>query len=290
MFCTKCGAPMPDNAKFCAKCGAPSPDAETPLIRPPQSPPPKKSHTVTVLAIVVAALLVAVLIVALSIAPSLRGDKSSSHPAAADAAPEAGTAPPSALILAPVASVPPAVTDVNTLLGAYGAEDGSGYVEAVRSGTDSLRLAYYQGEDTVFNGTILLPDSTDVTFYSGNTQWYITFYPDQDRLALSSDHDAVVRYFSASIAASDGAYLYPSDAQRITAAELDGLDRHTIYLIRNEIFARRGYVFQSGELQDYFGQKVWYAPDPNFTTDQFSPIEQDNIDTITAYESEKGWR
>lgn len=34
-------------------------------------------------------------------------------------------------------------------------------------------------------------------------------------------------------------------------------------LLRNEIFARKGYVFNSATLQKYFSDKDWYTPNPN---------------------------
>ncbi|WP_158974306.1 YARHG domain-containing protein [Cellulophaga sp. L1A9] len=34
-------------------------------------------------------------------------------------------------------------------------------------------------------------------------------------------------------------------------------------IIRNEVFARKGYVFQSKDLQEYFSKQIWYKADPN---------------------------
>ena len=40
----------------------------------------------------------------------------------------------------------------------------------------------------------------------------------------------------------------------------------------------------------YFGQKDWYQPDPNFTADSLNAIETANKDFLVKYETDMGWR
>ncbi len=89
---------------------------------------------------------------------------------------------------------------------------------------------------------------------------------------------------------TDGDFLYPSDKKIITFSELDEYTKEEIALIRNEIYARRGYIFQLQEYARYFESKDWYTPNPNFNEAMFSEIEKANKDIIVEYETRKGWR
>lgn len=66
---------------------------------------------------------------------------------------------------------------------------------------------------------------------------------------------------------------------------LEALSKFQLRLLRNEIYARHGYVFQSKELNDYFSKKSWYKPDPSIREIKLSEIEQTNIDLIKSYEN-----
>jgi hypothetical protein len=54
--------------------------------------------------------------------------------------------------------------------------------------------------------------------------------------------------------------------------------------LRNEIYARRGKVFQSKWMNDYFASFTWYKPDPKFDEKILTPVERRNLRTILAYE------
>ena len=84
-------------------------------------------------------------------------------------------------------------------------------------------------------------------------------------------------------------HFWPLDQFAISTADLDRLTRDEIDIIRNETFARHGYVFTSEAWADFFDDYDWYEPDPSFTEEGFSKLEKQNIDTIVLYEQEKGW-
>lgn len=88
----------------------------------------------------------------------------------------------------------------------------------------------------------------------------------------------------------DEDYLFPSDSEYITREYLDGLTRDEVALVRNEIYARHGYIFGSEPYKSYFGEKDWYYPNSSFSDSIFNAIERANKDFIVKYESEKGWR
>lgn len=90
---------------------------------------------------------------------------------------------------------------------------------------------------------------------------------------------------------SSSNYLFPSDTKYITKADLDGLTKDEVALIRNEIYARHGYIFTTNKtVKAYFESQSWYKPNSNFSESMFNEIERANKDFIVKYEKEKGWR
>lgn len=93
----------------------------------------------------------------------------------------------------------------------------------------------------------------------------------------------------------ENAYLWPTNSQYITDADLDGFSRKEIMLMRNELYARYGCSFRDEEIRNYFLSRDWYTPDPellavNFSIELFNDYEKSNLNTILSYERMKGWR
>ena len=84
-------------------------------------------------------------------------------------------------------------------------------------------------------------------------------------------------------------YLFPSDTQYLTESDLSGLSKFDTGLIRNEIFARKGYVFKNDPYKSYFNSQAWYKPNPSAKI-KLNDIEKYNNDFILAYERSQGWR
>lgn len=55
-------------------------------------------------------------------------------------------------------------------------------------------------------------------------------------------------------------------------------------IVRNEIFARKGWRFSSADLDQYFRDKAWYKPAADNSRIQFTPMEQLNADVIKGNE------
>lgn len=85
-------------------------------------------------------------------------------------------------------------------------------------------------------------------------------------------------------------YLFPSDSVYITYSDLYGLSQDEVAFIRNEIYARHGYMFQTEPYKSYFAAKSWYSPNPYFDESYFNSIEKANKDFIVEYEKSMGWR
>ncbi|MBR2835831.1 MAG: YARHG domain-containing protein [Coriobacteriales bacterium] len=92
-----------------------------------------------------------------------------------------------------------------------------------------------------------------------------------------------------SLMADNTSVLPQSSSVLLTNADVSNLSRYQLYIARNEIYARHGYIFAQQDLRDYFAQKIWYQP--SIPADQFdddtllSYIEETNIGKILEYEN-----
>ena len=83
-------------------------------------------------------------------------------------------------------------------------------------------------------------------------------------------------------------YIFPdSNSRYLTDEDLSGYSSDQLELAKNEIYARRGRIFDSQELNDYFYSKPWYygriLPE-DFSSDVFNKYELANITLLDGYE------
>ncbi len=67
--------------------------------------------------------------------------------------------------------------------------------------------------------------------------------------------------------------------------DLKSLSSSQLYFLRNEFYARKGYIFKKETLAEFFGNFDWYSPSSKDVT--FSEIEVKNITLISQLEKEK---
>ena len=79
---------------------------------------------------------------------------------------------------------------------------------------------------------------------------------------------------------------YPeSSFVKLSLEELTELPKTELKIIRNEIFARNGYIFKSGgKMDNYFSKKEWYRLVNKKDNIKFSDIEKYNIELILKLE------
>jgi YARHG domain len=83
--------------------------------------------------------------------------------------------------------------------------------------------------------------------------------------------------------------IYPEGSTRLlTAADVEGLDLWDLKVMRNEIFARHGYIFKTKEMIQYFNQQDWYNPMFPDVSSKLSNIENKNVAFIKAFENQAG--
>lgn len=78
-------------------------------------------------------------------------------------------------------------------------------------------------------------------------------------------------------------YLVAPD-RVLSEAELQGRSKAELRVMRNEIFARHGRIFQSADLSAYFSAKPWYKQDPNYADSMLSEVDKQNMKILQERE------
>lgn len=82
---------------------------------------------------------------------------------------------------------------------------------------------------------------------------------------------------------------FPEASIRVLeAAEVKEMKLRDLKLMRNEIFARYGYIFRkNGAMETHFREKEWYQPQHENVTSYLTSIERKNIELIQKTEKNK---
>lgn len=75
--------------------------------------------------------------------------------------------------------------------------------------------------------------------------------------------------------------------ERVATAELAGLSKATLRLLRNTVYARHGRTFDSDDLQAYFNKQSWYKANPGFKDSMMTANDKANVETIGAEEKRR---
>jgi len=121
------------------------------------------------------------------------------------------------------------------------------------------------------NGKWLIDDYYD---YKKNFKIYLTGTDDQK--ASSSNNNL----------GNNGSFNILSN-RRLSEADLSGMSKKELEIMRNSIYARYGYQFKREDLLDYFSQYSWYNPttsDMGAIYNQMNDNEKYNIDFIKSHE------
>ncbi|MEW6426934.1 MAG: TolC family protein [Thermodesulfobacteriota bacterium] len=78
---------------------------------------------------------------------------------------------------------------------------------------------------------------------------------------------------------------YPEASLRPLGEEdLAGMTGSELRILRNEIFARHGYIFSNPEVAEYFNGQPWYSPRSRDVYAQLRPVERDNLAFVKAHD------
>lgn len=70
----------------------------------------------------------------------------------------------------------------------------------------------------------------------------------------------------------------------LTQSDIAGLQRTELRRLRNTVYARHGRIFERMELQQYFDGRPWYKKRADYTDNDLSPVDRDNINLIRTAE------
>ena len=87
----------------------------------------------------------------------------------------------------------------------------------------------------------------------------------------------------------DRDFIFPdSDSVELTYNDLNSLSVEELFIARNEMFARYGYIFDdNSNLTKFFKSKKWYSPNSNYYGKLYSQVEEDNCKLIKTVEFTK---
>ncbi|WP_367567066.1 YARHG domain-containing protein [Lacrimispora sp.] len=83
--------------------------------------------------------------------------------------------------------------------------------------------------------------------------------------------------------------LLNSDSHYYKRSNLESFPKVILYLAKNEIYARHGYIFMNDELSNYFKKQTWYSPTikaSEFSDDVFNEYEVANLQLLVDMLSE----
>lgn len=68
--------------------------------------------------------------------------------------------------------------------------------------------------------------------------------------------------------------------------DLEVINNQALKYLRNQFFARRGYIFKTEAMKEYFGKKPWYTPDHEDVSNLLSTEEKHNAELIKQFEDQ----
>ena len=259
MFCTNCGAKVPDGTKFCTSCGAAlgrqparSGDTASMPVADPQ-PTTRVSGYVP--------------------APPVPSSASAPREKAGAAGVVAVAVVMSLVALAAVVALV-VVLDPFGLRGTEGSDEVVQTQQEQPAGQTNEQDA--EKDDDAAASDDAAPSGGD------NNVVVVVGQDEQDAEDADPQED------------SSTYILSDSGSHRYTDGELSDLSDWELYLARNEIFARRGREFRNEDLQRYFESKSWYTP--TYSPDDFdarasellNDVERANAETILKLEQSRG--
>ncbi|MCC0719086.1 MULTISPECIES: YARHG domain-containing protein [unclassified Clostridioides] len=108
-----------------------------------------------------------------------------------------------------------------------------------------------------------------------------------DKKSNKSDSGSSSNTKNKEVSYDDDYIIYDSDSRVLTKDELGLYSKEELAYIRNEIFARYGYVFKEEPYKSYFSNKSWYQPDYSIgaDTDILNSVEKQNVSLIKEMEN-----
>lgn len=136
--------------------------------------------------------------------------------------------------------------------------------------------------------------------YAVQKAMYVLQYTTQKKTKEKLSRDVYIRYSDDTITTStesvytpadykiSGYIFYDSDSRYLKETELDNLSEEEVLIALNELYARKGYKFQTNQfLIDHFNNCDWYHgkyKNQSVVEKKFNKYERKNKDMLVAYE------
>lgn len=290
MFCSNCGAELPEGTKFCATCGTPvvaptqgtSSDETVAMPSPSAGPAPTREY-------------VPISIDEPAVAPEPAAPSYASSPAPR----RSGGTSPVTIVMALIAAVA-VIALVVVVADPFGSRGSTAPVPEQQVATeepedDSASAPSDEEEDDAVAAEAdddAEEDASDETEDDAGSSRggdnNVVVVVGDDKPSQPTGGTVVVREPSNS-------YVLPNSASHsYSTSELSHLTDWELYLARNEIYARHGRRFNNDDLQRYFNAQSWYTP--VYSPEDFdarsgsilSSVEQNNASTILSVEQARG--
>lgn len=108
----------------------------------------------------------------------------------------------------------------------------------------------------------------------------------EDRILNEDESSKKEKRVEESSNEKDSDYVMPLSSTRyLTKDDLSKYNKKELALIRNEIYARHGYEFESEYYRKYFEKKDWYKPSNKSSESDFNEYEKANVSLIRSLEN-----
>lgn len=159
-------------------------------------------------------------------------------------------------------------------------------------GSISIRKDYYND----LPGTTLIAYTKDGTFYYLTVPTDVTFFAED--AAITAEYMDMMQYnewIAGSMTSADANLCYDgnqyvlltSSMMPVENYQIMNMSDNSLWIAKNEIYARHGMVFENAYLNSYFNSCSWYQPIEGKTEvpdSELSQVEKDNIAKIVEEE------
>jgi len=185
----------------------------------------------------------------------------------------------------------------------FGESEGESQLEIIYSnGKLFARTEYNDWEQ---NGWVLKHDRVPIIFVNNKIETEGSIYSlyeccQTTYLTLDEGDKGLVSHYYDKVESKNHHYIqfnpnsnikkpkgkYPeSSFVKLVLKDLTGIPKSELKIMRNEIFARNGYIFRSGgKMDNYFSKKEWYKSIEKKEKINFDDIEKYNMDMILKLE------
>lgn len=177
--------------------------------------------------------------------------------------------------------------------GYYKSKDGKSYYidyqnkKSTGFATDTCQIIEYYLWNAPANVNCYIEDVPNVndhiTEFKFGTQY---FYATEDNFYLYNTTNksltTLSRYYPTNVE------RYPFTATQIVNREaMNYFSKTELQIMRNEIFARHGYIFSTDAMKKHFNTQTWYKPTSKNVDAQLTTFEKLNVETIKKAEADK---